>query len=181
MAFILKSENNRYQKIILNETIITMDGVYAKTLVFKNLEEREKDKSRLNSISKFLKNVKIFLSLIEEEILKKENITENEKEAAEDAITLKRITEKSDLIFYTLEFMEKQRRPIQLSENEISIAEKYGFERVWYDSPIIITREDRIWIGPYERDELSLSSLYSKMKKYIYTDQNGNTVVEDDI
>jgi hypothetical protein len=38
-----------------------------------------------------------------------------------------------------------------------------------------------MWIGSYEKDEFSLESFYKKMKNEAYTDEEGNSLVEDDL
>jgi len=178
MAIILKVENeekNYYQRVILEKSFININGIYLTTMVYKNKKDRDKEKVRKIEIQNFLKNFsdKITeISSLENDEIKQIEISKLEKAA--------KITDFLDSVIYTTNQTTDDNR-IKLDPTDVEEAVNYGFNIEWYNDPIHIVRQDIIRVGDYNNQDFNLETFYSMLKNNIYTDQNGNVLVIDDL
>jgi hypothetical protein len=178
MAVILKTndeENGYYQKIILENCYINIDGLYVETIVFKNKTERDKDKSRQLELKNFIDNFNSKLSEIEnieDEELKNKEIEEFSK--------VKWIANILMTGMYIGSIDDPSTRT-ELIEDFVLEAEKYGFKKEWYNNPVVIVRRDQIRVEEYKGQNFNLAEFYQSLKRSIYTDKDGKLLVEDDL
>jgi hypothetical protein len=179
MALILKTndkENNFYQKIILERCYINIDGLYIATLVFKNKEERDKDKVRQKDVLNFISNYEFKLqevNSIQDEQLKftQKDIFAKVESVAQQLFSYMYIGANQNI----------SERANIFPEDYLTESEKYGFKREWFSNPSIIIREDLIRVDDYKKQDFTLESFYQSLKENIYTDINGNILAEDDL
>lgn len=177
MAIILKTnddEQDFYQKILFNESYATANGIYIGTIVFKNKIERDKDKLREPKIQLFLSNIFNMASTIK-------TIESAEEQNNQFILNEKAFKIAHYLPFYRYKYNHTDQEEFVFSEEEYQEAEQHGFEREWILDPVILIRKDTIRIDDYNKQDLSLESLYTIFKENIYTDANGNLLVEDDL
>jgi hypothetical protein len=180
MALILKKENNNYQKILLNQCFINKDGLYISTIVFKNKSERDKDKSREIEIESFKNNIyELFEYLKQFENQSEENITDEVKSKISDYIFLNYIYNNLKKVLYNYEGLKNEMLNLNNKQKEILIENSFKVE--WYNDPVILIREDEIWAGEYNKQDFTLESFYESLKNNVYTDLEGNLLVEDDL
>jgi hypothetical protein len=177
MAIILKtndSENNFYQKIILDKCYINNDGLYVSTIVFRNKQERNKDKLRA-------KEIDVFAANYDKKINEIDNIVD-EKVKINEVNLFAKVQEVARNIFSRIYIgpLESLADRVPFQEDFLIEAEKYGFKREWYEDPIVIVREDLIRLDSYKKQDFNLASFYEILKQNIYTDEKGNILVEDD-
>lgn len=177
MALILNEENNRYQKIIIHETWINIDGVYATTVVFKNKSEREKEKLRTSEMDIFYKNVVD---------LRKHVATLSPDDLDYELLCRERndvgfIIDRFEHIAYDYEILDKDDEQYTIPEELVVTAEKYGFKREWMDDAVVFARKDKIHIGEYKQQAFDLAEFYPMLKETMYTDADGNVSAIDDI
>jgi hypothetical protein len=177
MALILNiaEEKGFYQKIILKKSFINIDGLYLATIVFKNKQERDLDKSREPLIESFMFNVQ---NLFKE----MENIPDDDEKKI---YFLK--NEQNELLYVFNNFNRlafkypNQEVLTDMTEKIMSTAEKYGFKKEWYLDPVEVIRTDLIRSDNYKKQNFDLPTFYDSLKRNLYTDENGNLLVADDI
>jgi len=159
MAIILNFEENHYQKILLEESYININGLYLTSVVFKDKANRDKDKARVNNIDIFIASVNTeyarisALELTDEE---KNEVFNNFNKAGYIARKLNNIATK----------IESNENNISLTEDILVEAEKYGFNRDWYTDPVIIIRKDSRWLTEYTKQDFTLDSFYNTYKDF---------------
>jgi hypothetical protein len=195
MALIFKTQEElgHYQKIRLEGIFINKDGMYVETIVFKDKANRELDKNR----SPFFP---IFLEQIKNKNLEMLTLPDGLKFEDYDGYTEQDIDKVPQIIIdrnnffnefhkavYVLENFEKavyqiEGQPrLELPEDFLVEAEKYGFIREWYTNPVIIIRTDIIRVGDYNKPDFDLPTFYNLLKQNIYTKEDGTIIVEDDL
>ena len=195
MALIFKTQEElgHYQKIRLEGIFINKDGMYVETIVFKDKANRELDKNR----SPFFP---IFLEQIKNKNLEMLTLPDGLKFEDYDGYTEADIDKVPQIIIdrnnffkefhkavYVLENFEKavyqiEGQPrLELTEEFLLEAEKYGFIREWYTNPVIIIRTDIIRVGDYNKPDFDLPTFYNLLKQNIYTKEDGTIIVEDDL
>lgn len=180
MALILKKENNNYQKILIDKCYITKNGLYVATIVFKDKFEREKDKSREKAVSAFKQNVyDLFQELKQFEGQAEESLTDEVRLKLKEYIYLNYVYNNIRKVLYDFQGLTGEMLEIDSSQREI--LEKYDFDFSWYENPVILIREDVIWSGEYQNQDFTLESFYNSLKENIYTDSEGNLLIEDDL
>jgi hypothetical protein len=195
MALIFKTQEElgHYQKIRLEGIFINKDGMYVETIVFKDIQNRELDKSRVPFFSTFLEQIK-------NKNLEMLTLPDGLKFEDYDGYTEQDIDKVPQIIIdrnnffnefhkaiYVLENFEKavyqiEGQPrLELTEEFLLEAEKYGFIREWYTNPVIIIRTDIIRVGDYNKPDFDLPTFYNLLKQNIYTKEDGTIIVEDDL
>jgi len=187
MALTLKIEKefDSYQKIDYNNCFINKDGIYLSTIVYKNKNEREKEKIRSPLFSLFLDNImkeyQRVLSLTDN--LEKENIFNSYLHKI--IYIAREIKEICYKYFYYPEvfqdnpdFQEPER--IFIDDNTMSKIKEFGFQEEWYNDPILLIRKDMILVEEYKKQDFTLETFYPILKN-IYKDENGNLLAEDDL
>jgi hypothetical protein len=195
MALIFKTQEElgHYQKIRLEGIFINNDGMYVETIVFKDIQNRELDKSRVPFFP-------IFLEQIKNKNLEMLTLPDGLKFEDYDGYTEQDIDKVPQIIIdrnnffnefhkavYVLENFEKavyqtEGQPrLELTEEFLLEAEKYGFIREWYTNPVIIIRTDIIRVGDYNKPDFDLPTFYNLLKQNIYTREDGTIIVEDDL
>ena len=195
MALIFKTQEElgHYQKIRLEGIFINKDGMYVETIVFKDIQNRELDKSRVPFFSTFLEQIK-------NKNLEMLTLPDGLKFEDYDGYTEQDIDKVPQIIIdrnnffnefhkaiYVLENFEKavyqiEGQPrLELTEEFLLEAEKYGFIREWYTNPVIIIRTDIIRVGDYNKPDFDLPTFYNILKQNIYTKEDGTIMVEDDL
>jgi hypothetical protein len=177
MAIILKTNNHEegyYQKIILDRCYINMNGLYIGTIVFKNKDERDKDKLRQKDLVKFIDNYNFKLEEIE-------NLEDGPLKLEQVLLFDKVKIAANNLIGNMYVGLKNQDERITIKEEYLIEAEKYGFKREWYENPIVLVKEDEIRVSDYNKQDFNLESFYQSLKENIYTDKDGNLLVEDDL
>jgi hypothetical protein len=158
MALKLKFENDHYQKILIDQSFIDVNGLYIGSIVLKSKDERDKDKNREDAIKVFVNNV----NLKNQQIRDDESLSDSEKEEEYTklykALTVARYI---DDCLYVIEGFERR---LTLTEENISESEKYGFDRIWYDDPVVIERVDRMWIEEYNKQNFDLETFYERYR-----------------
>lgn len=181
MAIIIKipEELNRYQRLLLESAFINVNGLYLATLVYKDKNERIKEKLRESLINSFFvnyENKKKELSPLYN--LEESSLSEVQLIELENFSKIHYILTHLEKILYHYESDENR---ITVSESSLLEAEKYGFERIWYTDPVVLIRKDIIRIEDYKKQDFTLDSFYNLLKTNVYTDSNGNLLVEDDL
>jgi hypothetical protein len=195
MALIFKTQEElgHYQKIRLEGIFINKDGMYVETIVFKDVQNRELDKNRVPFFSTFLEQIK-------SKNLEMLTLPDGLKFEDYDGYTEQDIDKVPQIIIdrnnffnefhkaiYVLENFEKavyqiEGQPrLELTEEFLLEAEKYGFIREWYTNPVIIIRTDIIRVGDYNKPDFDLPTFYNLLKQNIYTKEDGTIIVEDDL
>jgi hypothetical protein len=178
MAIILKTKDNEdgfYQKIILENCYININGLYVETIVFKNKEERNKDKNRQKDIDNFIYNYNSKLEEIEN--IQDETLKSQQREIFEKV----QIFSHNFIGKMYIGLQDENKERPALDEEALAEAEKYGFKKEWYENPIVIVRHDKIRVEGYKKQDFSLDAFYASLKNNIYTDKDGNLLVEDDL
>jgi hypothetical protein len=156
-------EDGLYQKIDIRRCFINADGMYVTTTVFKNKAERDKEKERYQLIMEFVQNVY------------DEEMRVNSLEDAAERGALQADLQEAAYISKQVEFFVQRYENTELAdvnERQLSEAEKYGFDRSWYEDPVILVRDDTIWVGQYNKPDFTLESFYNILKENIYTPAN---------
>jgi hypothetical protein len=120
MALILIEENNTYKRILIENSYINIDGVYAYSIVYKDKDERDKEKLRYSALQNFIKN-------FEEKVESINSEDESSPELKLEISLADRIFSMLDRIIYRVENVENYFVPIR--EEELIEAEKLGFKR----------------------------------------------------
>jgi len=178
MAIILKTKDTEegfYQKIILENCYININGLYIATIVFKNKEERDKDKSYQSNIQNFINNYNFKLEEIQN--IQDETLKSQQREIFEKV----QIFSHNFIGRMYIGLQDENKERPKLDEEALIEAEKYGFKREWYENPVVIVRQDEIRVEEYKKQEFNLESFYNSLKENIYTDENGNLLVQDDL
>jgi hypothetical protein len=177
MALIVKADNvekNFYKKILLDKCHANINGIYAVVVTFKNKEEREKDKSRIDAVQSFISNVEFKVEELRNMI--DENLRVQQSSEFEPIL---KIT--TNFFFHIYKSIVEEDQRSEFSEEELTLAESYGFNREWVQNPVIVVKEEEIWLEEYNQQEFTLETFYSILKEKIYTDKNGYILVEDDL
>jgi hypothetical protein len=195
MALIFKTQEElgHYQKIRLEGIFINKDGMYVETIVFKDIQNRELDKNRVPFFSTFLEQIKSknleMLTLpdglkfedydgyTEQDIDKVPQIIIDRNNFFKEFHKAVYVLENFEKVVYQIEGQPR----LELTEEFLLEAEKYGFIREWYTNPVIIIRTDIIRVGDYNKPDFDLPTFYNLLKQNIYTKEDGTIIVEDDL
>ena len=170
MALKLVFDNNSYQKIILENSYININGLYVGSIILRDEAERIKDKEREASISQFIQN----LDTKRDQLDNDSELSIEEKEIEYN--NLNKALYVRNVINDTLYRIGDSERNTVLTEEFIIEAEKYGFNREWYNNPVVIERVSIMWVEPYNQQVFSLESFYNALRnKY----QSANLLTED--
>jgi len=177
MALILNTNDNQqgfYKKILIDKCYANIDGLYIAVAVFKSKADREKDKLRSNDIQTFLSNIEFKI----EEIKNIQDETLKIEQSLLFEPVIKIIT---NFFSHIYKGLGDELNLSLFSEKEISSAKEYGFKKEWIEDPVIVVSQDTMWIEEYKQQEFNIESFYELLKNKIYTDQNGNLLVENDL
>jgi len=179
MALIVMDGNQKgeYQKILLDRFYINLNGLYVTAIVFENKEQRDKDKARNPLVASFMQNIAIESErrkqiYPEGSILTEEQILDNENFSKAEYIAIN-----YDLALWKWQNQTEEER-IQLKDDFLVEAEKYGFQREWYTNPIRLMREETFWTDQYNKQDFTLEAFYSLVKENIYL-KDGVQVADD--
>jgi hypothetical protein len=174
MAIILDQE--KYQKIFLENCFINKNGVYVSVITFKNKEEREKEKQRELELNNFVLEIES----------KKQELNQLE-EGSEEFLNLFDIIETSEYISNHLSHIayklqnDEHDYGIKLNEKIFSNAKLLGFKEEWAINPVIIISKEIFRVGDYEKQDFNLETFYPMLKDYWYKDGNGGYITTDDL
>ena len=76
---------------------------------------------------------------------------------------------------------DKEPERIELTDDQIENAEKFGFERSWYEDPVLIVREDFILVDDYKKQDFDLEEFYRVFKDNILNSEGNKIAFEDDL
>ena len=148
-----------------------LNGLYVKSIVYLTEAERTKDKERLVKIENF--HTLLFNKQIEVKKLQIEDPTyEAEWESFHKALY---VYNSANMILYRLSDEDL----IQLDPSYLTEAVKYGFEEEWYTNPVRIKRIESMWVENYNKQNFDLETFYTSLKTNVFTDAEGNLLVED--
>lgn len=182
MGLIIKTpaETGEYQRLLLDQSFININGVYVATLVYKNKDERIKEKAREVALKEFLINSqnkqRELSNLIQ--IVGEVRLTDTQKAEITNFAPVSYLLNQLEKVIYKYQ-SEQNRRSIP--EAVLQEAEKYGFSREWATDPVILIRKDVIRLDDYKKQDFTLDVFYTTIKENIYTDNKGNLLVEDDL
>jgi hypothetical protein len=176
MAIILNTndvEQNYYQRIILENSFININGLYLFTHVYKTKSEREKEKLRQPLINQFLNNYNIRRNEI--------SLIENDLEKQFQFIELDKIGRVIDVMNNFCYLGLNDKVEFTLKPEDIEEAKKYGYMEEWCLDPIILVRQDSIYVEEYKKQDFNLETFYQSLKDNIYVDKDGNILYVDDL
>lgn len=150
---LINIENNRYIRILMDRSDITIDGINIAYLVYKNEEERDKDKARLNEINDLMTIIQLKRSQVDPE-------GSDEVWAPYQAIDYMIVNQ--ELVFYKYEGLEEHIVP----EEIVIEAEKLGFKREWVEDKIVLIHSIKHHVKEYEQDPFTAEHFYNILKNH---------------
>jgi hypothetical protein len=182
MAIIINQDNS-YEKIVYDGCYINKNGLYTYLVTYKSKAERDKEKLIEQSVSEFLKKFNNEAKEIEFLNITPETEDLELKSRFENFQKLYYIVNNLHNILYKIEYVieDQKNNFIDLTDEELSLLAQYGFQAGWNKNPVIILRKAIVLSDSYKKQEFNLESFYNSLKENIYTDENGNLLVQDDL
>jgi hypothetical protein len=177
MAIILNTNNeeqNYYQRIVIENSFININGLYLFTHVYKTKAEREKEKLRQPFVNKFYSNYKNLIEGIDE--------IQNSLEKDFKIIEVNKVSRVFDAMqnFYYIGLNDNPE--LLLNSEDVEEAVKYGYDPEWCLNPIVLVRQDLFFVEEYNKQDFTLESFYNSLKNNTYTDPNtGKILYIDDL
>jgi hypothetical protein len=189
MAVIIKEEREYdvYQRIDINRCFIKTEGLYIGTIVYKSKSERDKEKNREQDILSFLNNVSDeYKRLISEETTLEERELAYTEYFSDVVYVSEQIKKIAYEFYYFPEILDENPnislpQRITLNEKNLISAERFGFKREWYSDPILIIREDLIFLDEYKKQDFTLDEFYNLFKNNILNFNGNEIIFEDDL
>lgn len=184
MAIIINDTDlntKEYVKIIDNECYINKNGIYSYAIVYKDINEREKEKNRFDEINEFERKLMEYKEYKTAELLKKLNIdsltnitNEMYKNLEENDVDFLNFLSEASFLFnnYRIFYIRGDETETSselfknLNSKILNLLYSFGFKMEWIDNPIHVIREEIVLISNYDKSDFTLENFYDKYKTF---------------
>lgn len=178
---ILMNETNNYYKIEFDECKIMGLSVYVAFSIYQTADDREKEKVRRPLLTEFLTKVQQRITALNDGLLAKveemgvhpQDITDENgmiladqypemRAQQEELISLQAIPQ--SVYENAYRYGDAVPAPLEYTVAKAELIDKYGFDEVWVNDPIMLSTKAEVYCGEYGGEAITMEFYYNRLK-----------------